>query len=150
MDYSFSCPSKVAQLLLSIFAIYKTRESVPNFCSQFLGLKAQIMKNVPVGISESFARLRFSFPVAGFFGGRLRPDKGAQVPENSLARTISPAQAPDSHFLWLDFLVAGCGQMRGHKPLRPIFRLETPHFRFLCLDIFCCGQIVGRKSFKNP
>ena len=42
------------------------------------------MKNVPAGISESFARLRFSFPVAGFFGGRVRPGKGTQVPENSL------------------------------------------------------------------
>ena len=42
------------------------------------------MKNAPAGISESFGRLRFSFPVAGFFGGRLRPDKGTQVPENSL------------------------------------------------------------------
>ena len=42
------------------------------------------MKNVPAAISESFARLRFSFPVAGFFGGRLRPDKGTQVPGNSL------------------------------------------------------------------
>ena len=144
MGSFFSCPSKVAQLLLSIFAIYKTRESVPNFCSQFLGLKAQIMKNVPVGISESFARLRFSFPVAGFFGGRLRPDKGAQVLENSLE------QFRHSHFLWLVCLAAGCGQIRGHKPLRPIFRLETPHFHFLCLDIFCCGQIVGRMSFKNP
>ena len=30
--FIFSCPSKVAQLLLSIFAIYKTRESVPNLC----------------------------------------------------------------------------------------------------------------------
>ena len=76
------------------------------------------MKNVPAGISESFARLRFSFPVAGFlvagcgqirgrkslkttypkfsfpvagfFGGRLLPDKGTQVPENSLKQFRKP------------------------------------------------------------
>ena len=100
---------------------------MPNFCSQFFDLKAQILRNVPAGISESFARLRFSFPVAGFlvagcgqirgrkslktplnnfaspgprfsfplagfFGGRLRPDKGTQVPENSLQdKDIAPS-----------------------------------------------------------
>ena len=49
--FIFSCPSKVAQLLLSIFAIYKTRESVP--------------------------QILISFPVAGYF--LLRPDSGTQV-----------------------------------------------------------------------
>ena len=33
---------------------------------------------------------RFSFPVAGFFGGRLRPDEGTQVPENSLKQFRKP------------------------------------------------------------
>ena len=49
--FIFSCPSKVAQLLLSIFAIYKTRESVP--------------------------QILIAFPVAGYF--LLRPDSGTQV-----------------------------------------------------------------------
>ena len=65
--FIFNCPSKVAQLLLSIFAIYKTRESVQKFCSQFLGLEAQIMKNVPAAISESFAKLRFSISCGWIF-----------------------------------------------------------------------------------
>ena len=35
---------------------------------------------------------RFSFPLAGFFGGRLRPDKGTQVPENFLKdEAIAPS-----------------------------------------------------------
>ena len=49
--FIFNCPSKVAQLLLSIFAIYKTRESVP--------------------------QILIAFPVAGYF--LLRPDSGTQV-----------------------------------------------------------------------
>ena len=80
--FIFNCPSKVAQLLLSIFAIYKTRESVQKFCSQFLGLEAQIRKVLPGSDSQ--------FPVAGFFGGRLRPDKGTQFPENSLRQFRKP------------------------------------------------------------
>ena len=68
------------------------------FAHNSSALKAQIVKNAPAGISESFARLRFSFPVAGFFGGRLRPDQGTQVPENSLKQF--------------------CGQIRGRKSLK--------------------------------
>ena len=75
MGSFFNCPSKVAQLLLSIFAIYITRESVPNFCLQFLDLKAQIIKE---------------------------------------PRKVLPGS--DSYFLWLDFLVAGCGQIRAQVP----------------------------------
>ena len=33
---------------------------------------------------------RFSFSLAGFFGGRLRPDKRTQVPENSLKQFRKP------------------------------------------------------------
>ena len=148
MGSFFSCPSKVAQLLLSIFALYKTRESVPNFCSQFLGLNAQIMKNVPVGISESFARLRFSFPVAGFFGGRLRPDKEAQVPENSLKQFRQPKPQILISCGWLFG-----GQLRPDKGTQGVetnFPARNPTFSFLVPGYFCCGQIVGRKSFKNP
>ena len=73
--FIFSCPSKVAQLLLSIFAMYKTRESVQKFCSQFLGLEAC---------------------------GNLGKFCQAQI----------------LNFLWLDFLAAGCGQIRGRKSLK--------------------------------
>ena len=89
--FIFNCPSKVAQLLLSIFAIYKTRESVQKFCSQFLGLEAQIIKKMSLRQSRKVLPSSDSqFPVAGFFGGRLRPDKGTQVPENSLKQFRKP------------------------------------------------------------
>ena len=84
----------VLQKLLSCSSQFSQSTKQGNPCQIFAhsssALKAQIMKNVPAGISESFARLRFSFPVAGFFGGRLRPEKGAQVPENSLKQFRKP------------------------------------------------------------
>ena len=76
----------VLQKLLSCSSRFSQSTKQGNPCQIFAGLKAQIVKNVPAGIWESFARLRFSFPVAGFFGGPLRPD----VPENSLKQFRKP------------------------------------------------------------
>ena len=80
----------VLQKLLSCSSRFSQSTKQGNPCQIFAGLKAQILKNFPAGIWESFARLRFSFPVAGFFGGPLRPDSGAQVPENSLKQFRKP------------------------------------------------------------
>ena len=117
--FIFSCPSKVAQLLLSIFAMYKTRESVQKFCSQFPrpgGPDNEKMS--PAGISESFCQAQIlNFLWLDFFGGRLRPDKGTQVPENSLKQFRKPKPQILISCGWI-FLAAGCGQIRGRKSLK--------------------------------
>ena len=103
----------VIQKLLSCSSRFSQSTKQGNPCQIFAGLKAQILKNVPAGIWESFARLRFSFPVAGFFGGPLRPDSGAQVPENSLKQFRKPKPR-------IPFPVAGFfgGRLRPDKGTR--------------------------------
>ena len=123
---------------------------MPNFCSQFLGLKAQIMKNVPVGISESFARLRFSFPAAGFFGascGQIRGRQSLKTPYNNFA---SPS--PRFSFPLAGFLAAGCGQIRGHKCLKTPynnFASPSPRFSFPVAG-FLGGRLRPDKGAQVP
>ena len=103
------------------------------------------MKNVPVGISASFARLRFSFPVAGFFGGRLRPDKGTPIPENSLEQFRQPKPQILNP-------VAGLfgGRLRPDKEtqaLKTNFPARNPTFSFLVPEYFFVAVILMRLDF---
>ena len=85
--------------------------------------------------------------MAGFFVGRLRPDKGTQVSEFSLKQIRKPQT--DSHFLCLD--VFCCGKIVGHKPFKisdTKFPNPKPHMFISCGWIFAVA-ITWQKRMKK-
>ena len=71
----------------------------------------------PYGSLGKFCQAQIFISCGWIFGGRLRPDKGTQVPENSLKQFSSPS--PRFSFP-VDFLAAGCCQIRGRKSLKTL------------------------------
>ena len=84
------------------------------------------------------------FPVAGFFGGRLRPDKGTQFPENSLRQFRKPKAGFFGGRLRPDK-----GTQFPENSLKQ-FRKPKPQILISCGWIFWwpAAQIRGRKSLK--